>query len=55
MVESVIAASMTGVLTLAGVLASNSHSRAVVEYKLDELSGRVHKHNEVIARAYQLE
>ena len=53
--ESVLAAAITGVLTLIGVLYSNSKSRAVMEYKLDELSNRVQKHNEVIARTYEVE
>ena len=53
--ESILAAAITGVLTLIGVLISNSRSRAVMEVKLDTLSERVQKHNEVIARTYQLE
>ena len=53
--ESVMAAAVTGILTLIGVLISNSRSRAVMEVKLDTLSERVQKHNEVIARTYQLE
>jgi len=54
-VESVIAASITGALTLVGVLFSNSRSRAVMEFKLDELSERVDKHNHMIERQYQIE
>ena len=53
--ESVLAAAITGFLTLIGVLVSNSRSRAVMEVKLDTLSERVQKHNEVIARTYRLE
>ena len=53
--ESVLAAAITGVLTLIGVLVSNSRSRAVMELKLDTLSERVQKHNELISRTYQLE
>lgn len=53
--ESVLAAAITGVLTLIGVLVSNSRSRAVMEVKLDTLSDRVQKHNELISRTYQLE
>lgn len=53
--ESVLAAAITGVLTLIGVLVSNSRSRAVMEVKLDTLSERVQKHNELISRTYQLE
>ena len=53
--ESVIAAAVTGVLTLIGVLISNSRSRAVIEVKLDVLSERVRQHNEVVSRTYHLE
>ena len=53
--ESVLAAAITGVLTLIGVLVSNSRSRAVIEVKLDVLSERVRQHNEVVSRTYQLE
>ena len=53
--ESIFAAAITGVLTLIGVLVSNSRSRAVMEVKLDTLSERVQKHNELISCTYQLE
>lgn len=53
--ESVLAAAVTGVLTLVGVLVSNSRSRAVMEVKLDTLSERVRQHNELISRTYELE
>ena len=50
-----MAAAITGVLTLIGVLVSNSRSKAVLELKIDTLSERVQKHNELISRTYQLE
>ena len=53
--ESILAAAVTGILTLIGVLISNTRSRAVMEVKLDTLSERVRQHNEVISRTYQLE
>ena len=53
--ESVIAAAVTGALTLIGVLISNSRSQAAIEVKLDELSSRVDKHNNMIERTYRLE
>lgn len=42
-------------MTLAGVVASNSRSRAVLEQKVDELSRRVEKHNCLVERTYRLE
>jgi outer membrane murein-binding lipoprotein Lpp len=53
--ESVIVALISGGMTLAGVLASNSKSRAVMEQKIDELSHRVDKHNCLVERTYCLE
>lgn len=53
--ESVIAALVTGVLTLIGVLTSNSRSRAVMEQKIDALTRQVEKHNCLIERTFNLE
>lgn len=53
--ESVIAALVTGVLTLAGVILSNSKSRAVMEAKVDALTRQVEKHNSLVERTYKLE
>lgn len=54
LVES-IAVTPIGVVTLVGVIASNSRSRAVMELKIDELTRRVEKHNCLIERTYKLE
>lgn len=53
--ESVAAALVSGALTLAGVLASNSKGRAVMEEKIDELTRRVERHNCLVERTYALE
>ena len=53
--ESVIVALRYGGVTLAGVIASDSKSRAVMERKIDELTRRVEKHNCLVERTYQLE
>lgn len=42
-------------MTLAGVIVSNSKSRAVTKQKIDELTRRVEKHNCLVERTYQLE
>ena len=44
-----------GVLTLLGVLASNSRSRAVMETKIDELTRRVETHSRMVERTFRLE
>lgn len=53
--ESILVALIGGTVTLAGVVASNSRSRAVLEQKVDELSRRVEKHNCLVERTYRLE
>ena len=53
--ESIIVAFITGVVTLIGVILSNSKSRAVMEVKLDALTEKVEKHNQVLERTYVLE
>jgi len=53
--ESFFVALISGGMTLAGVIVSNSKSRAVTEQKIDELTRRVEKHNCLVERTYQLE
>ena len=43
--EAVIAAVITGAMTLAGVLIANSRAAAVTETKLEELTREVRQHN----------
>lgn len=50
MVESVVVAIITGVLTLIGVLISNSKSQAVMEERVDELTREVREHNKFAKR-----
>jgi hypothetical protein len=50
MVESVVVAIITGVLTLIGVLISNSKSQAVMETKVNELTREVREHNNFAKR-----
>lgn len=50
MVESVVVAIITGVLTLIGVLISNSKSQAVMEAKVNELTREVREHNNFAKR-----
>lgn len=55
MAESVIVAIITGVLTLVGVLISNSKSQAVMETKVIELTREVREHNKFAKRMPVLE
>ena len=64
--EGIIAAIITGVLALVGVIISNTSSnrrveaslekaQAVTDTKIEELTRQVHLHNGVIERTYKLE
>lgn len=48
--EAVIAALITGAMTLAGVLIANSRAAAVTETKLEELTREVRQHNNFARR-----
>lgn len=57
--EAIITAAITGVVTLIVCLINNSYqqkqTRNLIEYKIEELTKRVDKHNNVIERVYKLE
>lgn len=53
--ESIVAALITGALTLAGVVVTNSRSRTVTEMKIEALTRQVEKHNSLVERTYKLE
>ena len=53
--ESIIAAALSGVVTLAGVLIANSKSQAVTDTKLEELTREVRTHNNFAQRVPVLE
>lgn len=55
MTESIIVALITGVLTLIGVLVSNSRSNAVQNERIDQLREEVKKHNNLVDRMYKAE
>ena len=43
--DAIIAALVSGIVTLAGVLIANSKSQAVTDIKIEELTREVRKHN----------
>lgn len=57
--ETVISACISAGVTLIVCLISNhsqqEKTRALMEYKIDELTKRVDKHNNIIERTYRLE
>ena len=54
-VESIIAAAVSGAVTLIGVLIANSKSQAVTDTKLEELTREVRAHNNFAQRVPVLE
>ena len=53
--ESIIAAALSGAVTLVGVLIANSTSQAVTDTKLEELTREVRLHNNFAQRVPVLE
>ena len=57
--ETIIAASITGLITLAVCMVNNHYqnnsTRNLIEYRLKKLEEKVDKHNNVIDRTYKLE
>ena len=53
--DSIVAALITGAITLIGVLIANSKSQAVTETKLEELTREVRAHNNFAQRIPVLE
>ena len=57
--ETLLVAIVTGGVSLAVCLLNNyfqqGKTRALLEYKLDELTDRVNKHNNLVERTYKLE
>ena len=43
--DAILSALITGAVTLIGVMIANSKSNAVMEYKIEELTREVRKHN----------
>lgn len=57
-VSSIITALVSitsGVGTLLGVILTNSKSKALMEYKINQLEAKVTKHNNLIDRMYKAE
>lgn len=54
-VESIIAAAISGAVTLIGVLIANSKNQAVTDTKLEELTREVRAHNNFAQRVPVLE
>ena len=53
--ETILAALITGAVTLIGVLIANSKSQAVTDTKLEELTREVREHNNFAKRVPVLE
>ncbi len=54
-ISSAISAAVTLIVCLISNHSQNEKTRALMEYKLDELTKRVDKHNNVVERTYSME
>ena len=54
-IESIISAILAGAVTLIGVLIANGKSQAVTEYKIEELTREVRRHNNFAERVPVME
>ena len=55
MTETIIVAVLSLIGTLCGAYFANRRSAALIAYRLEQLEGKVAKHNGVIERTYRLE
>lgn len=55
MVEAIITGAVAIAVCMLNNYFQNRKSTALIEYKIDELSKRVDKHNSIIDRTYKLE
>lgn len=55
MIASLISAASAVLVCVISNRSQQNKTRALLEYKLDELSKRVDKHNQVVERVYHLE
>ena len=55
MSEAIISALISGAVTLIVCLITQSKTRALIIYRLEELEKKQDKHNSVIERTYKLE
>lgn len=53
--EAIIVSIITGLLTLAGVIVSNTRSDAIQNERIEQLRDEVRRHNQLIDRTYRLE
>jgi hypothetical protein len=55
MTETIIVALITFLGSLIGTFLSNSKSKALIAYRLEQLEKKVNLHNNVVERTYELE
>lgn len=55
MIEAIITGAVAIVVCMLNNYFQNRKSTALIEYKIDELSKRVDKHNSLVERTYKLE
>lgn len=54
-IASIVTAAASPVITILSVVIANSKNRAITDFKIDQLSSEVRKHNSLIDRMYKVE
>ena len=54
-IVAVISGVLGGIPSVIATIMSNNKSTALMEYKIDQLDEKVHKHNNLIDRMYKVE
>lgn len=55
MVEALISGLCVAVPTVIATIINNNKNKAVIEYRINQLSNKVHEHNQLIDRMYKVE
>ena len=55
MVEALISGLCVAVPTVIATIVNNNKNKAVIEYRINQLSNKVHEHNQLIDRMYKVE
>ena len=55
MVEALISGLCVAIPTVITTIVNNNKNKAVIEYRINQLTSKVHEHNQLIDRMYKVE
>lgn len=55
MLEALISGLCVAVPTVIATIVNNNKNKAVIEYRINQLTSKVHEHNQLIDRMYKVE